>query len=242
MPSCSVVSDSAAPWTVAHQAPLSMGILQARILEWVAMLSSRGSRYWNIYHKLNDLKQISHLAIPELKRLSLIELKRGCQQDGISSGNKRKHSVSLSLPAPMTPASLGFCPLPSIIAARAIWPSASQAATSLFSLLSPVFTVKVLCDYTEPAFICLGYNSKIPESGWLINNSSLFLTVLDTVKSKIKSVVVCNFFTVASLGRRGKEFSRTLWLRHQFQFWELWPHALITSQSPPLLQHHHNMH
>ena len=30
-------------WTVAHQAPLSMGILQARILEWVAMPSSRGS-------------------------------------------------------------------------------------------------------------------------------------------------------------------------------------------------------
>ena len=32
----SVISDSATPWTVAHQAPLSMGILQARILEWVA--------------------------------------------------------------------------------------------------------------------------------------------------------------------------------------------------------------
>ena len=31
------------PWTVAHQAPLSMGILQARILEWVAMPFSRGS-------------------------------------------------------------------------------------------------------------------------------------------------------------------------------------------------------
>ena len=30
------------PWNVAHQAPLSMGILQARILEWVAM-PSRGS-------------------------------------------------------------------------------------------------------------------------------------------------------------------------------------------------------
>ena len=28
---------------VAHEAPLSMGILQARILEWVAMPSSRGS-------------------------------------------------------------------------------------------------------------------------------------------------------------------------------------------------------
>ena len=33
----------ATPWTVAWQAPLSMGILQARILEWVAMPSSRGS-------------------------------------------------------------------------------------------------------------------------------------------------------------------------------------------------------
>ena len=31
------------PWTVALRAPLSMGILQARILEWVAMPSSRGS-------------------------------------------------------------------------------------------------------------------------------------------------------------------------------------------------------
>ena len=29
-------------WTVAHQAPLSMRIFQARILEWVAMPSSRG--------------------------------------------------------------------------------------------------------------------------------------------------------------------------------------------------------
>ena len=33
----------ATPWTLAHQAPLSMGTLQARILEWVAMPSSRGS-------------------------------------------------------------------------------------------------------------------------------------------------------------------------------------------------------
>ena len=28
----------ATPWTVARQAPLSIGILQARILEWVALL------------------------------------------------------------------------------------------------------------------------------------------------------------------------------------------------------------
>ena len=33
----------ATPWTVARQAPLSMEILLARILEWVAMLFSRGS-------------------------------------------------------------------------------------------------------------------------------------------------------------------------------------------------------
>ena len=30
---------------IAHQAPLSMGILQARILEWVALPSSRGSSW-----------------------------------------------------------------------------------------------------------------------------------------------------------------------------------------------------
>ena len=39
----SVMSNSVSPWAVALQAPLSMGILQARILEWVAMPSSRGS-------------------------------------------------------------------------------------------------------------------------------------------------------------------------------------------------------
>ena len=39
------------PWTVTSQVPLSMGILQARILEWVAMHSSRGSsrpRDWTL--------------------------------------------------------------------------------------------------------------------------------------------------------------------------------------------------
>ena len=41
--SSSVVSDAATPGTVAHHAPLFMGILQARVLKWVAMPSSRGS-------------------------------------------------------------------------------------------------------------------------------------------------------------------------------------------------------
>ena len=37
------------PWAVSLQAPLSVGILQARTLEWVAMPSSRGSstQRWN---------------------------------------------------------------------------------------------------------------------------------------------------------------------------------------------------
>ena len=39
----SATPDSVTPWTVAHQAPLSMGVLQARILEWIAMPSSTGS-------------------------------------------------------------------------------------------------------------------------------------------------------------------------------------------------------
>ena len=40
----SVLSNSLSdPWTVARQAPLSIEILQARILEWVAMPFSRGS-------------------------------------------------------------------------------------------------------------------------------------------------------------------------------------------------------
>ena len=39
----SVVSNSVTPWTVAYRVLLSMGTLQARILKWIAMPSSRGS-------------------------------------------------------------------------------------------------------------------------------------------------------------------------------------------------------
>ena len=46
----------ATPWTVAHQDPLSMGILQARTLEWVAMPSSKGSS------QPSDWTHISHIA------------------------------------------------------------------------------------------------------------------------------------------------------------------------------------
>ena len=43
-------------WTIAQQAPLSMGTPQARILEWVAMHFSRGSS------QPRDQTQVSHLA------------------------------------------------------------------------------------------------------------------------------------------------------------------------------------
>ena len=45
----------ATPWTVVCQAVLSMGILQARILEWVALPSSRGSS------QPRDWTQVSHI-------------------------------------------------------------------------------------------------------------------------------------------------------------------------------------
>ena len=55
--SCSVVSDSETAWTITCQAPLSMGILQARVLEWITMPSSRGSS------QPRDGTQVSHIAV-----------------------------------------------------------------------------------------------------------------------------------------------------------------------------------
>ena len=46
----------ATPWTVACQTPQSMGILQARILEWVAMPASRGCS------QPRDRTQVSRIA------------------------------------------------------------------------------------------------------------------------------------------------------------------------------------
>ena len=51
------VSDSfVTPWSVAHEGPLTMGTVQARILEWVATPSSRGSS------QPKDQIQVSHIA------------------------------------------------------------------------------------------------------------------------------------------------------------------------------------
>ena len=51
----------AALWTVAHQAPLSMGMLQARMLEWVAMPSSRGSSHPRIFEPWSPTLQADSL-------------------------------------------------------------------------------------------------------------------------------------------------------------------------------------
>ena len=70
------------PWTVAHQAPLSMEILQARILEWVAMPSSGGISptqgvnpglphcRWFLYH-------LSHQAHPKILEWEAYPFSRG---------------------------------------------------------------------------------------------------------------------------------------------------------------------
>ena len=47
----------ATPWVVACQAPLSMGILQARILEWVVISFSKG------LSQTRDQTQVSHVAV-----------------------------------------------------------------------------------------------------------------------------------------------------------------------------------
>ena len=64
----------ATPWTVAHQALLSMGILQARILEWVAMPSSRGSSDPRIEPKSPELQADSLPSEPPEKPTVIVRI------------------------------------------------------------------------------------------------------------------------------------------------------------------------
>jgi len=53
------------PWTAARQAPLSMGILQARILEWVSLSLIQGifstqESNWGLLHCRRILYQLSY--------------------------------------------------------------------------------------------------------------------------------------------------------------------------------------
>ena len=79
----SVMFDSVTPWTVACQAPLSMGFSRAKILEWVAISSSRGSSWprdwtciscvgkWILYHWVNMEAQEHLLGVTILYEISL---------------------------------------------------------------------------------------------------------------------------------------------------------------------------
>ena len=67
----SVVSDSATPCTVGRQVPLSMEFLQARILEWVAMLSLQGifpiqGLNPGVWHCRRILYHLSHQGSPRI--------------------------------------------------------------------------------------------------------------------------------------------------------------------------------
>ena len=66
-----VMSIFSTPWTVAHQAPLPMGILQTRILEWVAMPSYRRSSQPRDWIQLSPhcrriLYHLSHWGSPRI--------------------------------------------------------------------------------------------------------------------------------------------------------------------------------
>ena len=68
----------ATPQTGARQAPLSMGILQARILEWVAMPSSRGSSQpRGLPHSRQILYPLSHQGSPRILEWVAYPFSRG---------------------------------------------------------------------------------------------------------------------------------------------------------------------
>ena len=76
----------ATSWTIAHQAPLSMGILQARILEWVAMPSSRGRIFPaqglnpGLLHCRWILYYLSHQGSPRILEWVTYPFSRGSSQ------------------------------------------------------------------------------------------------------------------------------------------------------------------
>ena len=68
------------PWTAALQAPLSMGILQARILEWVAMPPSRDLPNPGIPNYRQILYCLSHQGSPRILEWVAYPFSRGSSQ------------------------------------------------------------------------------------------------------------------------------------------------------------------
>ena len=82
----SVMSDFATPRTEAHQAPLSMGILQVRILEWVAISFSKGSPDPGVKPRPPTLQEDSLLSEPLGKPKNTIPSPGYLPNTGIESG------------------------------------------------------------------------------------------------------------------------------------------------------------
>ena len=76
---------TATPWTVAYQAPLSMGIIQARILEWVSMpllqeiFQTQGSSP-GLLHFRQILYYLSHQRSPWILEWAAYPFSRGSSQ------------------------------------------------------------------------------------------------------------------------------------------------------------------
>ena len=84
--SLSHVRPFATPWTIAYQAPLSMGILQSRILEWVAMPSSEvpydpGISLLGIYSR--KLKSAFQRDICSITYISEVEVAQVCIDNSV---------------------------------------------------------------------------------------------------------------------------------------------------------------
>ena len=93
------------PQTVACQDPLSMGILQARKLEWVAMPSSRGSsqpRHQNpgLPHCRRSQYLLSHQGSPWILKWMAYSFSRGSSRPRIEPGSSALQAVSLPAELP----------------------------------------------------------------------------------------------------------------------------------------------
>ena len=117
-------------WTIARQAPLSMGILQARILEWVAMPSSRGSSQPRDWTHISYVSCIDSLILYHWATRHNVSLKRRHLLKILPTGLKVCRHSHLSRPTshhllqlcPHHLSTLHFCSIPaSLLLHRCAW-------------------------------------------------------------------------------------------------------------------------
>ena len=117
-------------WTIARQTPLSIGILQARILEWVAMPSSRGSSQPRDWTHISYVSCIDSLILYHWATRHNVSLKRRHLLKILPTGLKVRRHSHLSRPTshhllqlcPHHLATLHFCSIPaSLLLHRCAW-------------------------------------------------------------------------------------------------------------------------